>query len=356
VRILLVSHPPLTAELGAAQIALNLSAALRDRGHDARAWSPEPLPAGTRWWNLWRRQTQGLERFAEREGPFDVIEVPAISASARLARHGRVVVRSVQPELRYLFLDLRGDLAHRLTPRSLANAALGLPRAAAILGGWRRASRILCLGSLELAWMRRRFPRWTAKLGLWVCALSPEDRKAVAGIRRGRTGMIAGPGVRFLWVGRWSAQKGTRRLLRFLRERIAARPEDSFTLAGCGPAAEREIPAAWLRSGRVRILPAFSRPELPALLAGHDAGLFTSDVEGWGLSLTEMLESGLTVFATEAGAVADLRPYFPVSLRPFPPPAEIAPGPLEDLEANGYSERFSWPAIARSWEEQVLGP
>ena len=324
----MVSHPPLTAELGAAQVALNLAAALRDRGHDARAWSPEPLPPGTRWWNLWRRQTQGIERFAEREGPFDVIEVPAISASARLARHGRIVVRSVQPELRYLFLDLRSDLAHRPTPRALANAALGLLRAAAIFGGWRRASRILCQGSLELAWMRRRFPRWSGKLGLWVCALSPEDRQALAEVRRRRTEKIAGPGVRFLWIGRWSVQKGTPRLLRFLRERIAARPDDTFTLAGCGPAAEREIAAEWLRSGRVRLLPAFSRPELPALLAGHDAGLFTSDVEGWGLSLTEMLESGLTVFATEAGAVADLRPYFPASLQPFPPPAAIAPGPL----------------------------
>ncbi len=360
-RILLVSHPPLTAELGAAQIALNLAAALRDRGHDVEAFSPEPLPPDTRWWNLWKRQAEGVERWAGENGPFDVIDTPAISASRRLARlagDGSLVVRSVQPELRYLWQDVRSDLARRPSPRAIANAALSLRRAEAIEAGWSRAGAILCLGSLELDWMRRRFPAWRDKLGLYLCALSAQEREALARVRRSRTGPVEGPGTRFLWIGRWSAQKGTRRLLRFLRERLASHPQDTVTIAGCGPAAERDLPPEWLRAGRARLVPTFPRTELPALLGGHDAGLFTSGVEGWGLSLNEMLEAGLTVFATEAGAVADLRPYFPASLRPFPPPADIAgiaPAPLEDLGANGYHERFSWPAIAASWEEQVLG-
>jgi len=356
-RILLVSHPPLTAELGAAQIALNLAAALRARGHDAQAFSPEPLPPDTRWWNLWKRQTEGVERWVEKNGPFDVIDTPALSASGRLghlAADGPLVVRSVQPELRYLWQDVRSDLARRPSPRAIANAVLSLRRAGAIKAGWNRANLILCMGSLELDWMRRLFPAWRDKLGLYVCALSAREREALAEVRRGRPG-AAGAGTRFLWIGRWSAQKGTQRLLRFLRGRIASHPQDTVTIAGCGPAAERDLPSEWLRSARVRLVPAFPRAELPALLAGHDAGLFTSGVEGWGLSLNEMLEAGLTVFATEAGAVADLRPYFPNSLRPFPPPPEIVPAPLEDLAANGYYERFSWPAIAASWEAQVLG-
>jgi glycosyltransferase involved in cell wall biosynthesis len=353
-RILLVSHPPLAAELGAAQVALNLAAALRARGHEATAWSPSPLPPGIRGWDLRLRQARVIEELAAGHGPFDVIETPAITASRQLARLGRIVVRSVQPELRYLRLDIREDLARRPSPRAIVNALLGIPRAAAIVGGWRRASLILCQGSDERAWMRRRFPRWAGKLGLYVCALPPGERETLARARSQRTPRAQGPGTRFLWIGRWSSQKGTRRLLAFLRERLASHPGDALTVAGCGPAAERDLPQEWVRSGQVRIVPAFARAELPALLAGHDAGLFTSDVEGWGLSLCEMLESGLTVFATEAGAVVDLRPYFPVSLRPFPPPSEIVPGPLEDLQANGYYARFSWPEIARSWEEQVL--
>jgi glycosyltransferase involved in cell wall biosynthesis len=348
-RVLVVSHPPLSAELGAAQIAISLAAALRDRGHDARAWSPEPLPPDTRAWNLWRRQTAAIERFAEREGPFDVIDTPAISASARLARSGRIVVRSIQPELLYLSAGIRSDVAHRPTPRALVYAALGLPRATRILRGWQRASRILCLGSRELDWMRRRFPGWRPKLGFLIGALPPAERAPLAEVRRGRL-PLSGPGVRFLWIGRWSAQKGTARLLRWMDARLASHPKDSVTIAGCGPAAEA------FRSDRVRVIPEFSRAELPALLAGHDAGLFTSDLEGWGLSLNEMLEAGLPVFATEAGGVVDLRPFFPGRLLPFPPPAEPLAGlaPPPDLQANGYLDRFSWARVAEDYERQAL--
>jgi glycosyltransferase involved in cell wall biosynthesis len=355
-RILVVSHPRLDAELGSAQIALALAASLRARGHDAFAWSPEPLPPGSRWWNYWRRQTLGVERFAAAEGPFDVIDTPAISASRELARHGRLVVRSVQPELLYLWQNVRSDLGRRWvpSPRSLVHAAIASRQARAILAGWSRAHRILCLGTIELAWMRRRFPRWSAKLGSYVCAPFPGEQTLLAEVRRRRPPGPPDGGIRFLWIGRWAPHKGTRRLARWIAERAAASPRDTFTLAGCGPAAERDLPRGWL-PGRLRLVPSFPRAALPALLADHDAGVFTSTVEGWGLSLNEMLESGLPVFATEAGAVADLRPFFPRSLRSFPPPARLAPGPdREDLEANGYLARFDWDAIARSYEEAVL--
>lgn len=349
-RVLVVSHPALASESGAAQVALHLAEALRERGHDALAWSPEPLPSDTRGWNLWLRQRAALEAYAAAHGPFDVIEMPAISASRELLRHGRLVTRSVQPELRYLTHELTADFRSGLSPRPLVNAALGAWRARAIVGGWRRARLVLCLGSLERDWMLRRYPRWAGKLGLYFNTPGPQDQAAFAGVRKRRTAS-AGDAVRFLWMGRWTSHKGPRRLLRWFRERP---PADTLTLAGCGPRAERDIPDEWLRSGRVRLMPSFVRAGLPALLAEHDAGLFTSTVEGWGLSLNEMLESGLPVFATEAGGVADLRPFFPASLRPFPPPARIDPAAPEDLEENGYFERFTWKAIAAEWERQVL--
>lgn len=353
-RILLVSHPPLTAELGAAQIALRLAEELRALGHDAAAWSPGPLP-GAHWRNLWRLQRRAIERHVAEQGPFDVIDTPAISASPALVRAGRLVVRSIQPELHYLRCDLLGDPeGPHPSPRDLARAALAAPRVVAILAAWRRAAAILCLGRRERDWMRRRFPAWAAKTGAYVCAPSEGERAAFAEVRRRRPDHLPGPGLRFLWIGRWAAQKGTRRLLAFLAERLPACPDDTVTLAGCGPLAEREVPAEWLRAGRVRLLPTFTRAELPGLLAEHDAGLFTSSVEGWGLSLNEMLEAGLPVFATRAGAVDDLQPYFPSSLRPFPPPERIEPAPLEDLAANGYFERFAWSAIARDYERQAL--
>ncbi|MFL6258764.1 MAG: glycosyltransferase family 4 protein [Thermoanaerobaculia bacterium] len=355
-KILLVSHAPLTAELGASQIVLNLGAALRDRGHEAAVWTPGPLPPDTRWWNAWRRLTRAIEEHAADQGPFDVIDSPALSASRGLAGSGCLVVRSIQPELLYLFADVRADLTRRLvpSPRSVANALLGFDRAAAILGGWRRARRIVCLGSWEQAWMSRRFPRWSGKLGFYVCTPSPTESGAFAEIRSRRVPRPREEGTRFLWIGRWSAHKGTRRLVRLIGERASSHPRDRFTLAGCGLAPEQDLPASWLQSGLVRIVPSYRRDELPDLLAAHDAGLFTSSVEGWGLCLNEMLESGLTVYATPAGGVRDLRPFWGSRLRPFPPPADAPEpdGPEPDLD--GYLSYFSWPEIARRYEEEIL--
>jgi glycosyltransferase involved in cell wall biosynthesis len=357
-KILVVSYAPLNAELGAAQSALNLAAALRARGHDALAWCPE-TPPGTGRWDLRRRQREVMADFLARHGPFDVIDTPAIGVSRGLARQASLVVRSIQPELLYLGQEIRADLGRRFppTPRTLAHAAIAAPRAATILAGWRRARFIVCLGTIELSWMLRRFPRWAPKLGSYVCALSPAERPVLAEVRRRRPARPEGEGLRFLWIGRWAAQKGTRRLVRWIAGRSAAAPHDTFTLAGCGHGAERDLRPEWLRSGRVRLVPSFPRAELPALLASHDAGVFTSTVEGWGLSLNEMLESGLPVFATRTGGVADLEPYFPQSLRPFPPPVRIEPWPeREDLEANGYFARFDWATIARDYEEAALAP
>ena len=201
--------------------------------------------------------------------------------------------------------------------------------------------------------MRRRFPRWAAKLCSYVAAPPAAEQAAFAEIRRHRLPASPGNGLRFLWMGRWVPHKGTDRLVAFLRQRASQAPRDTFTIAGCGPAAERDCPGDLLASGRLRIVPYFRRDELPRLLTEHDAGLFTSNQEGWGLVLNEMLESGLTVFATSAGGVEDLLPFWGSHLRAFPPPADaaLATGALEPTE---YLREFSWPAIARRYEEAVL--
>ncbi len=355
-KVLIVSHPPLANELGASQTAITLAAALRERGHDALAWSPEPLPTDTQWWNFRRRQRCAIDEFAAAHGPFDVIDTPPTTATRALARAGCLVARSIQPELLYLAGALADDLRRHPSPHSLFNTFLGGPQAASIVAGWRRARLILCLGSGELEWMQRHFPCWAGKLRVYVSAPIPGERPTLLALRHQRATNPGRNGVRFLWIGRWASHKGFPALLEFFRERSTAFPADTLTIAGCGAAAEPDIPKTWLTSGKVRLISSFSRAELPGLLVSHDAGLFTSVVEGWGLSLNEMLEAGMTVFATNAGAVTDLRPYFPVSLRSFPPPvrARIEPAPLENLEANGYLRRFSWPEIAQRYEEDVL--
>ncbi|HEV3076767.1 MAG TPA: glycosyltransferase family 4 protein [Thermoanaerobaculia bacterium] len=351
-RILLVSHPPLSPELGAAQVAVNLAEALRARGHAATVWSPEPLPPPVHRWTRWSDQARAIARFVADHGPFDVIDSPPISIGPGWSGQARVVARSVQPELLYLAKSLQAQLL-RLSPHTPVTAIQSALAARAVVRGWHGATVILAQGTLEYEWMRRRFPKLAPRLGLFVVAPSPREQEALSALRRTRRRPPRGSGTRYLWIGRWSAQKGIRSLVRFIERRAATLPGDTFTLAGCGAAAAKDVPPRLLAEGRVRVLPFFARGELPGILAEHDAGLFTSVVEGWGLCLNEMLESGLEVFATPTGGVPDLAPYWGSMLRPFPPPlvATDRAGPEPDLAA--YFARFSWPAIGRHYEEAV---
>ncbi len=352
-RLLVVTHPPLSPEYGAAQMALNLAAALRARGHDVVTWSPEPLPRETRWWNRWRWQRRRLEEYLAAASRFDAIDLPAVSLSRRVAAAAPAIARSVQPDLRYFGHAVAEQVRHlpRGALRGAAHTAADLAVCGAILAGWRRARLILCLGTLELEWMRANFPWTRSRLDLYVNALAQEEQATLAAVRAGRP-TPGGASVRFLWIGRWVPQKGTRRLVAWITERAALAPRDTFTVAGCGVGAAHDLPRELLATGRIRIVESFGREQLSPLLASHDAGVFTSDVEGWGLSLNEMLESGMTVFATEAGGVPDLRPAFPDTLRPFPPPAEpYLARAASDL--NGYYRRFHWARIAEAYEAAV---
>ncbi len=351
-RLLLVSHPPLRDEMGAAQLAQSLAEALRRRGHEVVVWSPEPLPDAARWYDRWLHQRRRLESFLDREPPFDLLDVPPVSVSRRVAAAAPVLARSVQPDLRYFWCDLREELRWPLAPRGPLHAAHRLVLAAAIVRGWHRADGILALGRLERRWIARRFPWLAPRLGHYFAAPPPGDRSALAEVARRRR-PPAGPGLRFLWIGRWSAHKGPRALVRFLAERGSTHPYDLFTVAGCGEIDSPRLPASLLASGRLRVIPSFSRPELPKLLADHDVGLFTSTAEGWGLSLCEMLESGMPVAATGAGAVTDLRPLVGDALLLFPPPASLAADTLPEVDLGAYLETTLWPRIALEYEDEV---
>jgi len=324
-RVLIIALCPLKPEYGAAQLALNLAEALRPLGNEVTTWAPGMPPATLRWWHHMSWKRQELERFLEEQPAFDIIDAPPVAITRRVARSAAVVfARSVQPDLRYLKWDFF-DAASRLTrrPLSACGAALYcLYLTIAVIIGWHRAAVILCLGSHEEAWMRRRFPWLRDRLGCYFAAASPSEMIRLQQIGAGRT-PPHDLSTRFLWIGRWAAHKGTGRLVRFICERARTHPADRFTIAGCGRGAEGDVPTALLATGQVRLIPTFTREELYQLLDDHDAGLFTSNAEGWGLTLNEMLESGMPVFATKEGGVADLERVFPHRLRRFPPRGDV---------------------------------
>lgn len=364
--LLMVIYGAASRRTGAAQMALNLSDALTRRSHEVRVWATDdpPLPPDLPARRVHRYRLARLEDELARWPTTSVVDVPPLLAAAPALKGRFVVARSVQPDVRYALAEwpvrLRRVLANDRRPRTWARALYDLAREvlrlATVVRGLYRARVIFCLGSHEKRGLRR-LPGLGPRLETLFNAVEPRERAALTEVRRARRAPD-GPGLRYLWLGRWSAHKGTARLVRFLRRALAERPDDRFTLAGGGDAPRADLPDSWLADGRVRIVASYTREELPALLAAHDAGLFTSTVEGWGLSLNEMLESGMPVWATSAGGVEDLAPFFPRLLQPFPPPAdaeqEIRRLGAGDREPEpGYDERFAWDAVAAHYEHAL---
>src|SRR6266404_3376012 len=199
-RILIVTHAPLTSEFGASQLAMNLSEALREQGYDVTLWSPRPLPQDIRWWRTIAKMRNALDSFLQKDGRFDVIDCPATLVTPLVGRSASVIARSTQPDLLYLWAGIRDR--KRSGVQGLAHLpfeyAYLLYHVVLVLFGWARAESIMCLGSIELRWMKRWFPWWRGKLASYFCALSDFDQRALADVRV-RRGQTATDRIRFLW-------------------------------------------------------------------------------------------------------------------------------------------------------------
>lgn len=358
-RILVATHAPALTTFGAGQMALNLADALRRRGHVVDVWCPPVNMQPAPWWQSHRAMRRALGSYLAGEASYDVIDAPPFLIAADSRRGTTVIARSVQPDLRYLWSEWRHFVgtcdvhsAVRHAAEVMARAAYAIHVAWLTLRGWAGADRILCLGTLELAWMRRAFPWWRGKLQWYVSALGDAERAELLDVRRKRTS--PGTSLRMLWIGRWTAHKGTARLAEFIERWVVARPSDTFTIAGCGVPRDSRL-RRLAQLPQVTILERFERTSLPAVLSSHDVGLFTSDVEGWGLVINEMIEAGMPVYATRTGAVPDVEQHAR-GLRPFPPCPRTIAGGIGDVSVDDeYHRRFNWDAIARQYEASLIG-
>ncbi len=359
IRILVATHAPLLPEFGAAQVAINLSEILQKQGYDVTLWSPHPMPNLSRWQQNFFRNTllmrSKLDEFLDTQEPFDIIDCFGVLITQKISQSGAVVARSVSPQILYLvytLLDLQDKRLKKIVFLPL-HFILTLAYIFLLLQGWARANYILCLGSLELEWMSKWFPWWRNKLLLHFNMLSKQEQIELSKVRLNRIQQNT-EGIRFIWIGRWVAHKGIQRLVEFILQRADSNPQDTFTIAGCGNNAEKDFPPELINEGRLRLIPSFERSEIYPILANHDVGLFTSKVEGWGLTLNEMLESGMPVFATPAGGVLDLQPFFK-TLMPFPPQQQIVPTFLSTShQLENYYIYFSWDKVAEIYANKIL--
>jgi glycosyltransferase involved in cell wall biosynthesis len=319
-------------------------------GHDVVAWSAASELRDLNGASLHRARAEALASAARKLGPFDLIDAPASDLVSLESASSIRVARSVQPVLDYLEVEVWSALRRMpLRPSTWRSLVGSRSERNRTIRGLITSDRVVALGSIEFATLSRRLPGIVPKLSVYFAAPPFGDRDGLRRVRVRREAEVGvGPHLRFLWIGRWTAHKGVDRLLDWMESGDLERWGSQVTIAGCGEARDRRV-SRLVRRGVVEVIPRFRRAELPDLLERHDAGLFTSSVEGWGLGLQEMLESGLPVYAVEAGAVPDLRPWLAPLLRPFPPPSRPASTDPAAIDWEAYEERFSWTRIAREY-------
>jgi hypothetical protein len=189
-RILIATHAHLSPEFGAGQVAIHLAEEFRKQGHDVTLWSPHPMPHLPRWW----QQVQNvqlmrakLNEFLDSQEAFDVIDCMGSLITKKVSRSASVIVsRSVQPDILYIisgFLNPK-DKGLKKIGLFIFNALFGLFCIFLSLQGWSRATYILCLGSLELEWMKKWFPWWKNKLFFYLNTISEDLEISVASVKR----------------------------------------------------------------------------------------------------------------------------------------------------------------------------
>ena len=353
-RILIATFAPLRYEIGGGQMAIYLADSLRELGHEVFLWTCATISSKSK--NFLKNSLvfkKELDSFIEAYGPFDLIEVFPAFVTVKIKKAADVlVVREVGPEIlyawsRFIEFSRKGILNFIKSPYRFLRFLIS---AFESVRGWLLADYIFCLGSLEYRWIKKWVPLLSKKRIIYFAQPSKADQDALKQLRAKRR-KLDKEGIRFLWIGRWSYHKGIDRLINFITRRSRAHPEDTFTIAGCGEKAIKDLPQALLSSGQLKVVPFFKHEEIGGFLSEHDVGIFTSKVEGWGISLNEMLESGLTVFATEAGGVPDLRPYFKGSLRPFSEANDVSYSDLNIEQINEeYYKNFNWSVLAKIYD------
>ncbi len=348
-KILIGTHAPLDLKLGAAQTATNLAEEFRQRGHEVQIWSPHPLPSG-KFWQTLPAMRKKIDDFLQSNRGWDIVDLPPSLVTPFAVKNNFVVARNVQPDLEYLYSELflprrfRQFLTYPFHQWNTWNQVFH------ILKGMKRAHKNLILGRHNFEIACRKFPFLRGKAKPYCCAVHSADREPLRKIREQRK-VLSGEPQRFLWIGRWVANKNPERLIKIIKKWSGA--SCRFTIAGCGSCGAESIRQLQLGKN-VEVIPEYLRVEIPAILAAHDAGIFTSVVEGWGISLNEMLESGMPVYATDAGGVQDLKPIVKEMLQPISALENSSPQfSSASVDWDAYEKNFSWSAIAEQYLADV---
>jgi len=173
------------------------------------------------------------------------------------------------------------------------------------------------------------------------------------------------PEQQVVFVGQWGERKGSDDFPNIVRLVRQEAPGASFLLLGTGTSAEA-VRACFSEQDRaaVKVVPRYSPPELPRLLAKSTVGIFPSYIEGFPSGVLEQLAGGLPTIAYDVPGTREILKHFPGSvLVPAGdteaaanalvkllglPPQEYA---IQSAHALKVADTFHWHATAN----QMLG-
>jgi glycosyltransferase involved in cell wall biosynthesis len=159
----------------------------------------------------------------------------------------------------------------------------------------------------------------------------------------------------FLNVGKWEVRKGHAELAHAFNQAFAREDNVWLVLLCQNPFLAPQEARDWERlfldaplGDRIVILPRLaSQPEVAAVMAGADCGVFPSHAEGWNLPLAEMLAMGKQVIATDYSAHTEFCDAANTHL--------IEVDRLEDAhDGRWFSGQGQWAAIGPRQLEQLV--
>jgi glycosyltransferase involved in cell wall biosynthesis len=308
-RIVLTVHHWRRPDAGVSGATLRLADAYRERGHNATVvtWDDMHWRATRRThdlvWYAW--VAKRLAELARRE-PVDVIDCVSADASAwaavrhRLAPRAALVVRT--HGLEHVFDAAKDreraagfDATTKLNRLNEAGTRRLVARA--LRAG--DAAVFLNEGDREYAIERLRVDR--ARTHVVTNGLPDELRYLPA------PGSRVGQPARIAWVGSHDVRKGAHYAASALGPLLRSRPGVVVDVIGAQqpPEAVRALYPHDV-ADRVRVVPAFSRDELPGLLGPADILVLPSLAEGFSLGLIEGMACGLAPVASAVGAAREV--------------------------------------------------